>query len=328
MSKTYKQLQDYAKAGIAEYNDKNYPLLLLKDDINRAYQKVQRDIRPLAVKSFTKEAISSGAIFAVPSDLSNDPNSIIDVMASNAGTRGYVTIDYTVPTADLTFTAKEPGTTNIHIVTTGGSGTGKVATTCVYTTYWTITVQFENDDLTCNEILALVNADPVAGNLVTVSTTTGSVKPAQGESKTGTVSAGTGANWYQADEWSIKQFNQLQSDSYRAGTTLEPKWCLKGDGSGSRMLYMYPNTITYTKLHYYYVVAELSSDSDTSAIPSEFEELLLIEILKRGYSRLGDVARQTAQANEYNLKVKELFEKYGVELTNTKVAKEQMKINE
>lgn len=328
MSKTYKQLQDYARGGIAEFNDKNYPLLLLKDDINQCIQKVWRDTRPLAVKSYTKESILSGAIFAAPSDLSNDPNAVIDVLASNAGTRGSVTISYTDPTANLIFTAKEPGTTNIHIVTTGGSGTGKVICTCVYTTYWTITVQFEDNDLTCNQILALVNADPVAGNLVTVTTDYGAVKPAPGESKTGTVSAGTGASWYQADEWTIKQYNQLQSDSYRAGTTYEPKWCLKGDVSGARMFYMYPNTITFTKIHYYYTPATLTNDSDTSPIPTEFEELLLIEILRKGYSRLGDANRQAIQTNEYATKVKEMFEKYGVQLQQEKIAKDKMKINE
>jgi hypothetical protein len=328
MSKTFKQLQDYVKAGVGEYNDKTYPLLLLKDDINRSYQKVQRDLRPLAIKSFTKEAISSGAIFAVPSDLSNDPNAIIDVLASNAGTRGYATLSYTVPTADLTFTAKEPGTTGILVATSVGASTGNIIVSCVYTTYWTITVYMQDNDLTCNQICALINADPVAGNLVTVTTTTGTEKPAPGRTVTGSISAGTGANWYPADEWSIGQYNRLQGDSFRAGTTYEPKWCLKGDSSGSRMMYMYPNTITYTKLHYYYVVADLSSDSDVCAIPQEFEELLLIDSLRRAFGRLGDAQRKELAEKNYMERIKAEFDKYGIELQNTKADNERIKSND
>jgi NAD(P)-dependent dehydrogenase (short-subunit alcohol dehydrogenase family) len=331
MSKTFKQLQDYVKAGVGEYNDKTYPLLLLKDDINRSYQKVQRDLRPLAIKSFTKEAISSGAIFAVPSDLSNDPNAIIDVLASNAGTRGSVSASYTDPTANLTFTAKEPGTTGIVIYANGVLAeptAGTVNIDAIYTTFWTLYYTVKSDDLTCNQILALLNAHPIFGNLVTVSTSTPSVKPKPSEGQVLNVSAGTGANWYPADEWSIGKYNRLQGDSFRAGTTYEPKWCLKGDSSGSRMMYMYPNTITYTKLHYYYVVADLSSDSDVCAIPQEFEELLLIDSLRRAFGRLGDAQRKELAEKNYMERIKAEFDKYGIELQNTKADNERIKSND
>jgi hypothetical protein len=295
------------------------------DDINRSVQKVWRDIKPLAIKSLKKEATLAGSIFLPPSDLSEDPNSIQSVVASDAGTRGSATIAYETPTANLIFTAKEPGTTNIHIVTTGGSGTGKVAIECVYTTYWTITIRFEDNDLTCNEILALVNADPVAGNLITVSTDYGAVKPAPGESKTGTLSAGTGASYYPAKEWNEEEYYRLASDPYRAASTTDPRWCLTANSGGQRIIKMSPNTVTFTKMIYYYFPALLVNDTDVCPIPEEFQELLLIDILRKGFNRLGDANKEAIQTNEYDKKSKELFEKYGAGLVNQKAETDRIK---
>lgn len=325
MSKTLLQLKAYARAGVLELNDKTWANLILVEDINRSVQKVWRDIRPLAIKSLKKEATLAGSIFLPPSDLSEDPNSIQSVVASDVGTRGSVTLSYTVPTADLTFTAKEPGTTGIVVATTVGASTGTIIVSCVYSTSWTITIYMQDNDLTCNQILALINADPVAGNLVTVSTTTGSTKPAPGRTVTGTLSAGTGASYYPAKEWNEEEYYRLATDPYRAASTTDPRWCLTANSGGQRIIKMSPNTVTFTKMIYYYFPALLVNDTDVCPIPEEFEELLLIEIIRKGFNRLGDANKEAIQINEYDKKSKELFEKYGAGLVNQKAEADRMK---
>lgn len=309
---TRTQIKDFTRAKLSELDSQKIVDGVLNQDINLAQREVQSDLKTLGIMQFTKKAFLAGSVVAVPSDMLSDPNALIDAKASDTGVRASVTISYANPTANLTLTSREPGVSTIHYGVNGGTDptAGTIAVTCTFGTYWTIEVEFVSDDLTCTQICALLNADPVFSSLMIASTTTGSIKPKPSVGSAGTLSGGSGATFYPCKKLTIEEYNRVASNSYLAPSTTNPAICKMGDTSASQYLYFLPSTVTFATINYRYLVADLSAETSTLGLPAEFEDLVLKKLIEKCYISLKMIAESQAQAVEYQKKIQDLNGQY------------------
>ena len=325
MALTRTQIRDYIKAKLSELDSQRVTDLMLNIDINLSIRKVQRDLMGLGMKYFTKTTPLTGAAVAIPSDLLSSPNSIIDIKASTGSVRAFKTISYTTPTADLTHTYLEPGTGGNSVTINCDAATfGAAAASTVKVTISNGQFYFDfGTSLTCTQIAALFNADPIYKQYFYCSTTTGSATPVPSVGTAGVLATGAGSGWYPAREISIEDYNRISNNLYLAPSATDPAYVRL-----ERSIHFIPKTITYSLLCYYYQLADLSADTDTNPLPVEHEELLLMDLLTKTYTTLKQNADSQAKAVEYETKVKELENKYVSMLTISAGDKARLQSND
>lgn len=319
---TLTQIEAYVRAETGELDAKRVDSEQIKRWANFGQTKVQNDLMQIGFKAFTKTAFNTGASFTEPTDMLKHPNSIIDLQASTGG-RAYYTINYTTPTANLTHTFRQPGTlgNSVSISLDGGTYSGVLASGAVACYYvgGTFYIDFGSGS-TITQIVTGFNADPVYSQyFICSSTTGGSTVPVPSVGTNTTLANGTGNGYYPADEVSIENFNRISNNAYKAPSATSPKFARKGSPTG-KLIEILPNSITYSKLEYYYRLADLSATTDTLGVPAELEELVILDVIKRVYEKTGNGEGMKKTVAEYEDKWKKYIDGY--------VGKRQSEISE
>lgn len=314
-SLTRLQVRDYVRAKLGELDSQKIETGILNADINFAQRKVQADLIPLVgMKLFTKEAELIGSTPAEPSDLLPQPDSIIKIQSGVAnGTRAKYTVNYTVPTVSIVYTAKDFGTAgnSIRLQLDANTVTG-VVVSVAYTTFYTITVDFEIGVSTCQNIIDAINNHTLAKTLVVATTTSPTETPSPRVGTNVLLSGGTDGSptLYPCREMTIEEYIEIPNNTYLAPSTTAPQFVRRGDASGNKTIEFLPNTINYSKIFYRYSIADLSSDASTLTIPIDYQELVLMKVIQMSYETLKANAESQAKQLEYANKVKEFETSY------------------
>lgn len=329
MSRTVKNGIDYIRNFLGELDSGKLKEAGLIESFNLAKDRVQGDTMDIAFKQYQKTAFLSGAVVQVPSDMLVAPNSIIDVLTSN-GVKASYTKNYTTPTADITYTAVTPGTGGNSIVLTLDGTAVSVPTVSVAFSAGAvnISVDFNSGVDTCNEIIAAVNAHPIASLYVVASTTTGSALPVPSSGTGVNLSGGTGSGFTPCDELSIEDFSRTQNNTYQVGSLTQPFYTRTGGTAADQILKFYPATIEFVQLIYKYRLADVSATTDTLTVPNEYIDLLYKDVLTRCYMQLKAQADSQQEAVEYEKKAMELEQGYTKSLQTEVLEKRRMKSND
>lgn len=271
---------------------------------------MQADTLPVGLKHYVKTAYLTGGAVAVPEDLMVAPNSIIDVEVST-GVKASITRSYTTPTADLIFTANQPGTggNSITVQCDANSVTEITVDVTFAAGLPTIIVDFPFPDATCAEVVAAINAHPVASLYVTASTTTPSAVPVPANGFSDNLENGTGTGYIPCDELSIEDFARTPNNTYQAPTATQPFYVRKGS-PGGQILQFAPSTVAYSMVTYKNRLPNVSAITDTIPVPSEYLDLLYKDVLARCYMQLKAQSESQQEAVEYEKKAMELQKSY------------------
>jgi hypothetical protein len=302
----------YSRAETGEIDASKVDDLQIIRYVNFSQLKVQSDVSQVGFKFFTKTLVNTGATFVEPSDLLSVPNSIINLLASTGTVRAFKTISYVTPTAAITHTYKEPGTggNSITISCDGGTfATPAVGAVSCVLAGGIFYIDFGIGS-TITQIITALNADPVYSQyFIASSGTTGSTIPAPAQGTQGLLATGAGGNYYPADEVSHENFVRIESNAFKVPSSTSPKYRRIGNANG-KLIEVLPATVNYTQIEYYYRLADLSATTDTLKVPAELEELVLLDVQKRIYEKVGKANEMTAVVNEYNDKFSKWLESY------------------
>lgn len=324
---TLTQIEQYVRAETDELDSQRVDSEQIKTYVNWEQLRVQNELSQVNFKYFTKTAVNTGATFTEPTDLLQVPNSVINLLAST-GTRAYYTISYTVPTASITHTYKEPGTAGNSVTLSLDGGTLSGATLSAGSVLCelsggTFTINFGSGS-TITQIVSGLNADPVYSQyFVCSSGTSGSTVPVPSVGTNATLANGTGSNYYPAKEVSIQDFVRIESNAYKAPSSTSPAYRRIGNANG-KLIEVLPSTVTYTQLEYYYRLADLSATTDTLKVPAELEELVLLGVQARIYEKVGNNDKKSQMNNEWELRWKKYLENYAGKRENEVTEKQRI----
>lgn len=317
---TLTQIRDYVRSITGVMDSDIINTVTLNEDINLAQRKIQVDLLELGIKQFTKYKVSEGAFVIVPTDMIFHPNAIIDIEASD-GTKATVNLaDIFIGGQNIQITSLEPGSVwNNFEISLFNSGTTPEPSVLSYTvgldpavniqigalaTPTTVTKLlnlFATHQLLKN-LFTIINAAPLTDTLVLLS--------GPGTGANVLLSNGTGNSWRPVEERSIERFNRIKNSSFQAGTALEPVYRRLGDNTANQTLEFFPRTILLNKIYYYYLLPDLVADTDISGLPTELEELLLIDAQRRIYIYMKERTKMMEQIQDYETKIASLSKRY------------------
>lgn len=307
---TRKNVSDIVRAKIGELDYQKLVQGIVDLDISLAQRKVQKDLMPiLGMKTFTKEAVMYGYNPAVPTDLMMTNDSIIRIKAG-IGVKGSATLTLSPLVADeckFTITALKAGSLWNYTL----SLVDEQVTTAVSLTGTTISVAFDvsANTVTSTAIVNALNASTLVNSDFIFSTTTGNTKPVT----TGSVTISNGANptnYYNCREMTIEEYTDIPNNTYLAPSATAPQFVRRGDTTAIQHIEFIPNTINYSIIYYRYNIADLTTDSSTLSIPTEYEELVIQNTISRCYETLKANAESQAKQLEYAQKIKEYEQSY------------------
>lgn len=318
MSLTRTQIKDYVRSKLSELDNKAVKDLMLNADVNFAQRKVQKDLMPLGIKSFIREAYNDNYIFTVPSDIMDVPNAIINLLTSTATPNSQSTA-FSGVNNDLTFTLREPNGYPVKITfNSTGSAVAIVYAWDGTNSMHTFTITVSVGVTTGTVLLAALVADLEFDNLISAALKTGesgagTISPAEADIYTVTGSTG---GWYPADEVSLEDFERMGGNTYQVPSATKPIFARKGDVDGTQIIEMRPFSITKSKLQYYYLLADLSADASTLGLRSDYEELYLTYLISKTYESLKMIAESKEKQLEYATKLKQYEDQYALSLQN------------
>lgn len=325
------QLKDATRLKLSELDSKKIKDELLNLDINFSIRKVQKDLIPIGFKTFTKQAVITAQSSVVPTDLLADPNAIIDLKVST-GTRAIVasgdggigTTSEGVISAVVTMV--EPGTTGNGWVVTFKAGTALGVT--VNPSAKTVLVEWNNEATSVGALQTYMDTHAILQNVMSIALDGGSAALTKTKPETVlTTASGIGTGWKMADEVSIEDYNRA-TGTYNTPSATNPIFVRRGSSTGSSVIEVLPLSMTYALLYYYYRLADLTADTDSLALPQEFEELVLLDLLAKQYVTLQQTAESQNKMVEYENKVKQLESKYQNALMSVAFDKTRLQSND
>jgi len=96
-----------------------------------------------------------------------------------------------------------------------------------------------------------------------------------------------------ARETPIDDFEQIIGNTYTAPTLSQPRFMRLAN-----KLFLSPATITAATVYYYKVVSDLTSDSDASEIPIEFERFIIKKVVLDILNILGNVKSNISELDQ------------------------------
>lgn len=309
---TRKTAKEYARIKVKGLKEEAIYDTFLNVELDLSRRKVQKDIMSVDLKRFNRIAFKTGSIFALPTDLMEVPDAIIDVKAST-GTRAAVTTAFSGANNDMTLTWLEPGTggnlTDV-IAMNDGQSSGILITYSFNTTGIPFFLVSFAPGATASSIITAINADPVMNQYVSAenaSGNTGAGTITLGVSMVFTTSGGTGSGWVTADETSMDNLSRMAGITLLAPSANFPKFAQKGSTDGTAVLEFMPKSVTYAMINYKYWLADLSADTDELGIYKGGEELVLLDLISKCYGLLKEQAMvETAKVEFENAKNKYL----------------------
>jgi hypothetical protein len=77
------------------------------------------------------------------------------------------------------------------------------------------------------------------------------------------------------------------------------KYAIVGDINGTQLFQFLPKSVTVSLVHYKYLVADLTADTDTLTIPAGNEELVLLDVISKSWDILKKEAAIATVKAEY-----------------------------
>lgn len=312
---TLKQAKDYVRSKVKELKNDAVVDNMLTIDFNLAVVKVQGDLMEgVGIKEFLKTAYLEGSKAVLPSDIMPVPNSIRDIRAS-AGVKAYISTALSGDDNDCTFTAVEPGTPGNGIqIVYDDNGADPLEVSSVDLSTKIITVGFDSslpDEEKCASlVVAAINEHLLASSLVSAALKTGNDGTGPIDEVTVTLANGTGTGWKPADEKAVKDSNRMEDNYIEAGSVSFPKYVIKGDTDGNKIIEFYPKSIDYSEIIYFYTINEMTDDTDVLGIPLQFRELVLIEVIRKAYESLDMTDKMATRNAEYEMKLGKIYQNY------------------
>ena len=119
-------------------------------------------------------------------------------------------------------------------------------------------------------------------------------------------SGGDPASYGIARPIDIDEFDKILSNPYMSPTITEPRFCRVG---GTKVL-LAPVTIAVATAYYYKVIADLSSDSDLTQIPLEFEEFIIKRAVIEIETILGKIEKKEIALRDLDKEISQSYEKF------------------
>lgn len=320
---TRKEIRDLVRDLVGQQDHAIIRDGVLDQMINNSIWKVQQDLIALNLKTFTKQVLLEGNVVAVPSDMLAIPNAIIEVKGAS-GTAGgtSIVVGGTISVSQLAI-----GEGNDWTITWSGSGGGTLAITSFDPSARTLTISYNStggSGTTATQMVAYLtthvqfrtyfNAPTVISGGATVCSITG----------TTVVSSGTGTGFYPAEEVSVEDFNRQSYNTFLTPTETNIVYLRTGNYDGDSVIQFQPLTIKYAYIYYHYRLPALASDTDAHSFPIEYEELLLVDIQTKCYSRLKFLEGVNEKSIEYDKKLQMVRDNYKMLLDEKRAEKSRL----
>lgn len=316
---TRKTAKEYVRVKVKQLKNDSIVNTFLDIELNLSQRKVQKDLMALELKKFNKQAFLSGPYAAVPADIMDMPDAIIDVKSAT-GVQASFTTAFSGVNNDMTLTWNEPGT--------GGNITDVVSMNDAQTSGIVITTSFSSGGIpsflvsfapgaVASTVIAAINAHNIMSLYFTAANASGNTGAGTitlGVSMAFTTAGGTGTGFYPADEISISDYNRVSDNALIAPSSVQPKYATVGDVDGTPLLQFLPKNVTVSLVHYKYLVADLTADTDSLTIPAGFEELVLLDMIRKAWDMLKDQANIEALKAEYETEKNKALASYQNEL--------------
>ena len=297
-------IKAYIRTIVGEFDSNRINEDTLNADINLTQRNIQMNTLEIGgVKQYTKIAYGSQNIVELPSDLLFHPNAIIDVEAST-GTRGGSSVN--TGNGSIVFLLSEPTTDAWGVTFQNESATDSVT---VSPSTKIVTIFYQTGVSTVTTILAVLNASMLFRQYFIEATGSTTGTGVITLNTTVALSAGVGTGWKYAEEKSIREFNRVKNRQFQASEA-EPFYRRLGDAISNQVMEFTPSTITFSKVYYHYLLADLTSDTETLKLPPELEELALIDLQRRVYIYLNKQQNTAEQNADYMQKLQSIDKKY------------------
>lgn len=322
---TREELKSYVRNKAKEFDEQGLAEALLDEDANQAMWAVQQDLIPYNVKSFNKTYLADGRYFATPSDMLASPNAIADIMAG-AGVKAFATLTIGDPGDTMTITAKEPGTAwNGWVITLDDTGT--LGTPTINFAAKTVLLGINGGTSTNTQIINALNNNAVFAEFFTATTNNGAGVSGSQDYEF-TLADGTGSGFLACSEMSVKDRNRILTDTYSKPTATQPKYLRHGNSTGAQYIEIFPDTMLYAKVYYYYKFAAMTLDADVLPIPDEYREVYLLKLLTKVYETLNRMAQEQDKKVDFAKKKQEYEKNYIDTLNNTMVQNKKIDSND
>lgn len=323
---TFAEIKEHIRTETGEFTDANLYEAFLGRKINFAQRSVANILFEAGIDCFKKTAFFTGSRFAMPSDAMPTQNAIVSLKGSSASAKASVSTSYGVSNDDLTFTAVQPGTPgNIisvklrHDANLGTPYTPYISSVTVGDSSIQILVFISSGNTTAAQIKTLLEASVAAKTYIDTSFSSGNdgtgviTLNSLGGGDTYSLANGAGTGWAHADKVADSgEWNMLESmRSTRYPTNSFPKYHITGDTLKSRYVEIKPATINYAMMEYLFMVQNLSSETDTLGLPELFEELVILEALRKCYKFLKRKAEADEKGTEFNDEMARVKSIYG-----------------
>jgi len=319
---TRKEIRDLVRDLVGQQDHAIIRDGVLDQMINNSIWKVQQDLIALNLKTFTKQAVLQGNVVAVPSDMLAIPNAIIELKGAS-GTLGGTALTMTGAGATFTFSAIEVGTGHDWSIffTTGSS----VALTSLNPSTKVAYIRYISATTTAQQLLDFLNANVLFRSFFREITTTGTLS---GLVNIGTnenvIPEGSGTGFYPAEEVSVEDFNRQDYNTFLTPTETNIVYVRTGNYDGDSVIQFKPLTINYAYIYYHYRLPALASDTDAHSFPIEYEELLLVDIQTKCYSRLKFLEGVNEKSIEYDKKLQMVRDNYKMLLDEKRAEKSRL----
>jgi hypothetical protein len=302
------QIKEYTRSITGVLDSDRINNSTLDADINLSQRKIQLDLLGLGVKRFTKIAYNSGYRFDLPTDMLFHPNAIIDLQGAT-GTKDTFAFQFSLN--GIVVTMIEAGISGFTLnIRSGGTALTPMYIDHTLTTETSMTIRIRDGVSTVAQLLAFFLSDPILRNTFTAeSSTTGAITLVENPA-VGLFADGTGAGYKYIEEKSITEFNRIKGRTFSQGTELEPVYRRVGDATPNQTVEIYPISVKYSKIFYYYRLADLTADTDVSGLPIEMEELLLTDLQRRVYIYLKKQTEDKMAQIDYQNQINDATKKY------------------
>lgn len=291
MSMTLVQFRDIVIANTGIEGDRNFPSTRLNLYVNKATKFVQQKLNGLGYKKWEKSStLSIGAISTSAKNAAGTNYAVGDLIYVSAnGNKDAVLVVLTLSgSAVATYAVANAGTGYAIVTgaatTSSGSGTGftlnitAVTTTLSSGTLGSITVKYgtvPSDLMESPNSLILLDCVGATNN--------GTTKK----------------------EYNVGEFEDACGNSYTAPTEKQPAYTRLAN-----KIYLFPSTITSATVYYYGSIADLVNDSDTSNIPTEFEEYVIKKVVAEIQAAQGVIKDLNAADQAIAQSITDTFNKF------------------
>lgn len=314
---TRAQIKDFVRVALGQLDSYKLTDSTMNTIVNFGIRRVQQDLMGVGIKFFTKQTTFSGNTVALPTDVMNLNNAFINI---KAGTQQILQIDLATGNSGANHTISfTPLYGWAWIINVQDGGTVSVSITEGTADYTNNMIIYADFGVTTGAALvSALNASEVFrrhfGQAICSGTTSTVVDTAIVDHAVG---ATTGIP-HTAVELTPEDFAKVADNTYLSPSGTQPYFKRSTGLRGNQVLEFLPLSITHGIIHYYPLLPDLTSDSSTSGLPPEFEEMLIQGVTIKSLDIIKNMPDSVANTDSYALRIQNIQADYDALLARHK----------